>query len=115
MGLQGGCDVKYLVAVPIDDATSVVMEIDDEAAGSGVVRSARPGEVIATATESLGAALGQLQPMVQTLIGKLRDLPECPNEIDVEFGLKMTMGAGLVVAHSNAEANFRVQLRWNRA
>jgi hypothetical protein len=106
--------MRYLVAVPLDNAAPVVMEIDDEAADSGVVRSARPGEVIATATESLGAALEHLQPMAQTILSKLRTLAESPDEIDVEFGLKMTVGAGLVVAHSSAEANFRVTLQWRR-
>jgi hypothetical protein len=107
--------VRYLIAVPLEDAAAVVMEIDEEAADSGVVRSARPGEVVATATMSLGDALEQLQPMAQTIIRKLRDLAERPDEIEVEFGLKMTLAAGLVIAHSSAEANFKVILRWHQA
>ena len=106
--------MKYLVEVPLDDAPPVVMEIDDGANG-GVVRASRPGEVVATVTMSFNAALEKLQPMAQTIIAKLRDLAESPDEIGVEFGLKMTMEAGLVVAHTSGEANFKVVLSWKRS
>jgi hypothetical protein len=53
--------------------------------------------------------------MAQALIAKLRDLGERPDEISVEFGLKMSVGARLVVAHSSGEANFKVTLQWKRA
>jgi Trypsin-co-occurring domain 1 len=53
--------------------------------------------------------------MAQALIARLRDLAERPDGIGVEFGLKMSMDAGLVVAHTSGEANFKVSLQWNRA
>jgi hypothetical protein len=106
--------MTYLIEVPLDDADSVVIEIDD-GGNSGIVRSARPGEVIARTTMSFDAALERLQPMAQTLITRLRDLAERPDEIGIEFGLKMSMEAGLVVAHTSGEANFRVILQWKRA
>jgi hypothetical protein len=106
--------MTYLIGVPLEGADPIVMEIDDLGAG-GIIRSARPGEVIGMAATSFDAALERLRPMAQSLIAKLRDLAERPNEIAVEFGLKMTMDDGLVVAHTSGEANFKVTLRWNRA
>ena len=106
--------MTYLIEVPLDGADPIVMEIDD-ADGAGIVRSARPGEVVATANKSFNAALEQLQPMAQALVSKLRGLPERPDEIGVEFGLKMSVLAGLVVAHTSGEANFKVTLHWKRA
>jgi Trypsin-co-occurring domain 1 len=35
-----------------------------------------------------------LRPMAQTLITRLRELTERPDELGIEFGLKMTMEAG---------------------
>jgi hypothetical protein len=106
--------MTYLIDVPLDGAAPIVMEIDD-VGGGGIVRSARPGEVIGTAAMSFEAALQRLQPMAQALIAKLRDLAERPDEIGVEFGLKISMDAGLVVAHTSGEANFKVTLQWKRA
>jgi len=106
--------MAYLIEVPVDGAHPIVMEIDDVGDG-GIIRSARPGEVIGTAATSFDDALQRLQPMAQALIARLRDLAERPDGIGVEFGLKMTMDAGLVVAHTSGEANFKVTLQWNRA
>src|SRR5688572_26838268 len=105
--------MTYLIEVPLDGAAPIVMEIDDVGDG-GIVRSARPGEVIGMAATSFDAALERLQPLAQTLIAKLRDVGERPDEIGVEFGLKMSMAAGLVVAHTSGEANFKVTLQWKR-
>jgi hypothetical protein len=106
--------MAYLIEVPLDGAHPIVMEIDDVGDG-GIIRSARPGEVIGTAATSFDAALERLQPMAQALVARLRDLAEGPDGIGVEFGLKMSMDAGLVVAHTSGEANFKVTLQWNRA
>jgi|tagenome__1003787_1003787.scaffolds.fasta_scaffold20636313_2 hypothetical protein len=104
----------YLIEVPLDGAESIVIEIGEVESG-GIARSARPGEVVGMATASFDAALDRLRPMAQTLIAKLHELAERPDEIGVEFGLKMTIDAGLVVARTSGEANFKVTLRWNRA
>jgi hypothetical protein len=53
--------------------------------------------------------------MAETLVTRLRDVGERPDEIGIEFGLKMSMEAGLVVAHTSGEANFKVTLQWKRA
>jgi hypothetical protein len=42
--------MTYLIEVPLDGADPIVMEIDD-GGDSGIIRSARPGEVVATATK----------------------------------------------------------------
>ena len=106
--------MPYLIEVPLDGAEPVIMEIDDEGNGS-LVPAARPGEIVATATKSLDTALERLQPMAQALISSLRDVAERPDEVGIEFGLKMNLQAGLVVARTSGEANFKVTLQWKRA
>jgi hypothetical protein len=106
--------VRYLVAVPVEGADPFVMEIDGDVDG-GVIRSARPGEIVATVTQSFDAALERLRPMTRVILAKVRDIAEGPEQIDIEFGLKMTMEAGLIVAHATSEANFKVTLQWKQA
>jgi hypothetical protein len=103
----------YLVAVPLESGGSIVMEVD-EPAGSGVVRSARPGELIAALDGTFEAALQRLQPVAQAIIERFRNAAESLDEVGVEFGLKMSVEAGMVIAHTGGEANFAVTLRWKR-
>jgi hypothetical protein len=114
-----GSFMTYLIQVPIADATAegadfFVMEVDGQV-DRGVVRSGRPGQVVTTAAETFEAALERLQPLTRAIIVKLRGIVDGPEEIGVEFGLKMNLEAGLVVARATSEANFTVTLRWKRA
>jgi hypothetical protein len=102
--------MAYLVEMPIDGAQPVVMEVAE--VSEGVVRASRPGEVVATATESFQAALARFRPMAGAVVKQFRELGEGPEEISVEFGLKLTAEAGMVVAHTGGEANLKVSLRW---
>jgi hypothetical protein len=109
--------MSYLLAVPLEGSEPLVMEITGEGL-NGVMPSAQPGEIVATANQSLNSALQRLQPMIQAIaqatFAKLRDLAECLDDFAVEFGIKMAVDAGLVVAHTSGEANFKVTLQWRR-
>lgn len=104
--------VRKLIEVPLDDGGVVLVEVEDHE--DGIVRSARPGEVVATAAESLQASLDRIRPVAGALVAKLRDLADRPEEITVEFGIKWSAQAGVIVAQAASEANFKVALRWAR-
>lgn len=104
--------VRKLIEVPLDDGGVVLVEVEEHE--DGIVRSARPGEVVATAAESLQASLDRIRPVAGALVGKLRDLADRPEEITVEFGIKWSAQAGVIVAQAASEANFKVTLRWAR-
>jgi alkanesulfonate monooxygenase SsuD/methylene tetrahydromethanopterin reductase-like flavin-dependent oxidoreductase (luciferase family) len=98
--------MAYLLEIPVDGAQPVLVEVAE--VGDGVVRAGRPGEVVATATESFQAALARFRPIVE----EFHQLGPRPEEISVEFGLKLTAAAGMVIAHTGVEANFKVNLLW---
>ncbi len=104
--------MRELIEVPLDDGGVVLVEVEEHQ--DGIVRSARPGRVVATATESLQASLDRIRPVATALVGKLRDLADGPEEITVEFGIKWSAQAGVIVAQAAGEANFKVALRWAR-
>ncbi|WP_206440218.1 CU044_2847 family protein [Streptomyces scabichelini] len=81
----------------------------------GVVRVARPGQVAAIAQESLQQSLDRIRPVAVAVWEKLRHLPETPDRVSVEFGIKLSAEAGLIVARGATEANFVVSLEWSRS
>ena len=104
--------MRSLVELPLANGETVLVEVQSD--DDGVVRAARPGEVIATVGESLQASLDRLRPLAQALVEKFRGLEHAPESISVEFGIKVTAEAKVVIAHAGSEANFKVQLQWNR-
>ena len=105
--------MKQLVEFPLEDGGSVFVEVEvpEEA---GMVPAARPGEVAGKAQQTFEAALDRLRPIATTLIGKVRDLSDPPNKVEVEFGLKLSAEAGAILTSAGCEAHCTVTLTWER-
>ncbi|MFQ5793665.1 MAG: CU044_2847 family protein [Candidatus Bipolaricaulia bacterium] len=104
--------MKHLIEFPLDGGGSIVVEVDEPE--GGMVRAARPGEIAAKASQTFEDALERIKPAASAIIAKLRDLSESPDEVDVEFGLKLSADLGAFIASAGAEANFNVTLTWKR-
>lgn len=104
--------MKRLIEFPLEDGGSIVVEVDEPEPEGGVVRAARPGEIAAKAGQTFEAALERIKPAAGAIIAKLRSLSDPPDELEIEFGLKMSAEAGAVVAAAGAEANYKVTLTW---
>src|SRR5947209_4936843 len=100
-----------LIRVPSEAGGSLTVEVDSRDAG--VVKAARPGQVVAEATQTLEAALASLIPGATAIFNKLRAAK--PSEVSLSFGIKLTAEAGAVIARTAGECNFAVTLRWQEA
>jgi Trypsin-co-occurring domain 1 len=103
--------VSTLLDLELEGGGSVLVEIAAEPDGP-VVRGGRRQQQVVEAGRTLEAVLADLGPTAQAIVGRLRSLAQSPDEIQVEFGVKLNASARLVVAQSTGEANFRVALRW---
>lgn len=104
--------MKRLVEFPLEEGGTILVEVEMPE-GAGMVPAAR-GEVAQRAQQTFEQALEKIRPAAQAIIKKLRALHDPPDEIEVEFGLKMSAEAGAVVAAAGVEANYKVTLMWKR-
>ncbi|MFJ4084662.1 CU044_2847 family protein [Streptomyces iakyrus] len=104
--------MSYVIEVPVDGGEAVRVEVSEET--DGIVRVARPGQVAAVAQESLQQSLDRIRPVAAAVWEKLRHLPQTPDRVCVEFGIKLSAEAGVIVARGATEANFVVTLEWCR-
>jgi hypothetical protein len=105
--------MKRLIEFDSADGTTVVVEMD-EPEGEGMVRASRPGEIAEKARQTFEEAVARIKPAANAIVTQLRDLATAPDEIDVEFGIKLSVKAGAIIASTDAEANFKVAMRWKR-
>lgn len=105
--------MKQLIEFPLASGGFIVIEVDE--AEGGIVRATRPGEIVAKATETFENTLEKIKPAASAIIAKLRGLCDPPDEMEVEFGLKLSAEAGVVVAAAGAEANYKVTLKWGKS
>jgi hypothetical protein len=107
--------MKRLVEFPLEDGSFIMVEVDGaEASGGGAVRGLHPTEVAEKARQTFEASMERIKPAAAALISKLRELSDQPEQVAVEFGVKLSAAAGVVLASSGLEANFKVTLTWKR-
>jgi len=106
--------MKHLIVFDLEDGHSLTVEVDEpeDEYGGGVLGVDMPGQVLAKARQSFEQSLETIKPAAVAIVKKLRSLAESPDEIQVEFGIKLNAEAGAVVASSGVEANFTITLKW---
>ena len=105
--------MKRLVEFPLEDGTSLLVEVEEtEEEGLRRVSRHEPG-VIERAQQTLEKSLDRVRPVAQSILEKLRGVHDSPDEIEVEFGINLSAAAGIVLA-SGVNANYTVKLKWAR-
>lgn len=102
--------MKHLVEFPLEDGSTVLVESDE----GPVVRGVTPHEIAEKAEQTFEAALAKIRPVAAAVIAKLRDLSDAPEQVAVEFGIKLGAKAGAFIASADTEATFKVTMTWKR-
>ncbi|MEU6669109.1 CU044_2847 family protein [Streptomyces sp. NPDC046727] len=74
----------------------------------------RRGDATGAAADTLRQAVDRVRPAVQDVLASLRAMPEAPDRVSLEFGVKLSADAGVVLARAATEAHFKVALEWER-
>jgi hypothetical protein len=101
----------------LSDGSSIVAEVDDEPIESSrVMRGGiASSEIVVKANESFESALDRVRWAAEGLLDRLTSLASPPDEVKVEFGVKLNAETGAVIAKAATEANFKINLKWTRA
>jgi hypothetical protein len=102
--------MKRLIEFPLEDGTTMLVEVE-ESEQEGLERVSR-GDVIERAQQTLEKSLEKVRPAAQLVLENLRGLHDSPDEIEVQFGLKLNAESGVVLAAASMEANYTIILRW---
>jgi len=100
-----------VVELPSDDNASIFVEIDDSRA-QGTQRLANAERALESVSGNFEDALDNIRKVATGLYETLTKLPRAPDTARVEFGVKLTGGAGIIIASGTATANIKVALDW---
>ncbi|MEV4303641.1 MULTISPECIES: CU044_2847 family protein [unclassified Nonomuraea] len=104
--------LMQLIRFESEDGADIYVEIDDNE--PGVVAASRLSESIAAAAGSLEGGLDQIRGLARTTFDRLVALPHPPDEVNVEFGVRLNAKVGAVIAHSEGEGHLKVSMTWRR-
>lgn len=95
-------------AGPGQGQASVVVEVSEY--DFGMQRVSRDDDTIARAGRRLEDVLEGVRPTLRALKTALCDLG--PGEHEIEFGIKLNIETGVVIAKATTEGHFTVKMRW---
>ena len=101
-----------LLRVPTDSGRDLVVEIDDREPGYRPAK--KPGAIIADAKEQFEKSLADINAAAQSALDILRGGRLRPDEVEIEFGVRLNAEAGAVIAKSSVEGHLVVKLTWTR-
>lgn len=103
---------KQLAEFFLADGMTFLVEVD-EPESTAIERVALPfGQQVIKAKQSFEEVLDKIKPVASTIISKLHDLNTPADEVEVKFGLKLTVEAGAVFTSVGGEAIYEITLKW---
>lgn len=107
--------MKKLVEYKLENENSIIVEVD-EFEGEGEIEEVCRSEnrTIKKSMIYFEDAIDRVKPAATIILEKIKDLDYSPDQIQIEFGLKLNAEAGAVIASTGMEANYRISLVWNK-
>lgn len=101
---------NQLIEYPFEEGGSIFVEIRS-INENGFERTSNTDNIV-KANQTFEKAIDSIKPMSQKIINKIRELVNPPDEVQVEFSVKLGVKAGVILASADSEANFKIQLTW---
>jgi Trypsin-co-occurring domain 1 len=102
-----------LIRFEMADGGSVVAEVASD--DSGIARASRTGDAIQSAATSFESALGSVRDAAASTLRHFRDIPQPPDEVTIEFGVKLDAQVGALIAQTSASGHLQVTVTWARS
>jgi hypothetical protein len=105
--------MEQLLAFELDDGGTVLVEVAHDE--PGIERAGRVDDLVVKARVNLENALYQVRAVADTAAARLRDPAEQPQQIQVEFGIRLNAEARAVIARTQAKDHLQVTPTWPRS
>ena len=93
---------------------TILVEFPDRPGVRAVSLKDSAEELAEKSAQALDKAMDTVRGMAVRSVKAVKDLTDPPDNIEVEFGIKLDAEAGAMVAKAGTEASFNVTLTWQR-
>lgn len=103
---------KVLADFPFEGEGSIRIEVPQPVDESGIEEVSAIDDIL-QAPETFEAALSKLQPVVEKVANRIKDGLTAPaDEVEVKFGLNLSVESGVIISTVGGGVNFEVTLKW---
>ena len=107
---------SIIVSYPTDDNDEFVyVEVDEikSQSESGIIMASKDEEITKISTK-FSKALTPIKHVTNNVLNQLKELADSPEEVNIEFGLKLNLETGAVIAKVSSECNLKVNIKWKK-
>jgi hypothetical protein len=102
-----------IVELPAEEGAGIFVEIDESRVqGTQRVAIETAERALEKVAGNFEGALANIARVASGLYNALAKLPRAPDTAKIEFGVKLTGGAGIIIASGTAAANIKIALDW---
>ncbi len=109
--------MSKIIMFEMESGSVVYVEIEETATARSKVEKTgiADGErAVIKAQKKFTDAIEPIREVAESILSKITNLSEAPDDLEVHFGLKANAQLGMVVASGSVEANYTVKLHWSR-
>jgi hypothetical protein len=101
-----------LAEFPLDGGGTVLVEVEET---PGVVRVSRGRSVVEQVGSSFEQAMDRVRDAATAALTAFQQMATRPDEVELEFGVKLDAEVGAVIARTHVEGQLTVRLTWRAA
>lgn len=110
--------MNSLIQFELEDGSTLLIEgVDDknkeDSDDRSYVSNSAEEAPITEAEKSLNSSIEIAKSAAEQILKSFKEM-NSPDEIQLQFGVKMAAKAGVIIASANTEANFQVSLKWEK-
>ena len=102
---------EELLRFPLDGGGEVTVEARPDA--SGMVGASTGDGAIATGTSTFNRALDGVRGAADAALRSFGSLAQRPDEVQIQFGVRLTAEAGAVITKTAVEGHLQVTVTWS--
>ena len=104
---------RALAEFQLEDGGTFLIEVPEPESENALEPVSIDGQMVYRATKSFEEAIAKVQPVVSSIARKLKKGLTTPaDEVEIKFGLNLSVDAGVIFSSVGGEVNFEVTLKW---
>lgn len=97
----------------LDEDTPILVEFTPQPQSENTAALMRT-DLEERSAEAVNYAMNTLRNVAQQVVETLNTLDDQPDQVEVEFGLKLNWEGQAAIAHMSDRANFKVKMTWTQ-
>ena len=108
--------MENYIELALDNGGKIYIETDTKSFGSdsAVVPASSKQKVIQKAKDYLSDSVQQIKTFAEILSSSILNSDWCPDEFELDFSVKFSADASIIISRLNTEANIGVKLTWKK-